>query len=102
MSADLKPAVDALFAEAHAAFSPLAAEYKLKLARFEEEANDVLDDLVAGDVTPAEAQEAVTSLGLALRSALVSAGLDSREKAPGAVLGVIERVLPLLLKLVLA
>lgn len=101
-SADFKPVIDSLLAEAETAFGPLTDDYKPYLAQYRDEAADVLRGVVAGDWSAADAQESLKSLTTATRSRVAQAGLDAADALPEFLTAVVEKVLPLALKIVLA
>lgn len=97
-----KEALAVVLDEAKTAFSPLGAKYKAQLAELEDDSKAVVADVESGLVTADEAKSALASATRAVRSILVSGGYDAADKAPGVALAIIEKILPIVIKLVLA
>lgn len=100
--ADFKPVLDGIFAQAHDEWAGLSARLRGQLANLEAHANAVLADLIAGNVTLAEAQDAAESEALAVRSTLLSEAADAAAKAPGWALETILKLVPLVFQVAIA
>src|SRR6185369_16243274 len=101
---DLTPVLDAVFQVAHDEWATLGPPMREKLTRLESHANAVLADAVAvpPKITLAEAEDALASKALAVRSALTIAAKDALDAAPGAALSIIETIVPVLVQIALA